>query len=176
MAEEGEAIYRAVGGAAPAGGDGHLLERWKEAAQGTGEGGKITARRIELGQMAVGKGEGVAPFAQHQPTLWGRAVVVDKGAAIHHGAAVRKLLGGNGIRRGVGYHHVGGDQHDTAAKLAKVLHHGAVEGQHHLAGVDDALRHLHPYRLAPFEALHGRVLIDLDPQFPRHPQQAAHQQ
>ncbi len=176
VTEEGEAIHRAIGGAAPAGGDGHLFERRKEAAQGAGEGGKITARRIKLGQMAVGKGEGVAPLAQHQPPLRGGAVVMHKGAAIHHGSAVRKLLGGQCIRRRVGYHHIGGDQHDTAAKLAKVLHHGAVEGQHHLAGTHLTLRRLHPRRLARLKALHGRVLIDLDPQLPRHPQQAAHQE
>ena len=89
---------------------------------------------------------------------------------------MRKLLGGQCIRRGVGDHHIGGDQHDTAAKLAKVLHHGAVEGQHHLAGTHLTLRCLHSRRLAPFEALHGGAFIDLDPPFTRHPQQAAHQQ
>ncbi|MNI31368.1 hypothetical protein D3C76_361540 [compost metagenome] len=87
-----------------------------------------------------------------------------------------ELLGGQRIRRGVGDHHIGGDQHYTAAKLAKVLHHGAVEGQHHLAGVDDGLWRLYPCRLSPFEALHGGTFVNLDPQFPRHPQQAAHQQ
>ena len=80
---------------------------------------------------------------------------MDKGAAIHHGAVVLKLLGGQCIRRGVGYHHIGGDQHYAAAKLAKVRNHGAVEGQHHLAGTHLTLRCLHPRRLARLKALHG---------------------
>ncbi|MNR05517.1 hypothetical protein D3C85_1215520 [compost metagenome] len=54
--------------------------------------------------------------------------------------------------------------------------HGAVEGQHHLAGTHDGLWRLHPCRLARLQALHGGMFIDLNTQFPRHPQQAAHQE
>ncbi|MNL36743.1 hypothetical protein D3C87_1588470 [compost metagenome] len=43
-------------------------------------------------------------------------------------------------------------------------------------GTHLTLRRLHPHRLACVEALHGGAFIHLDPEFPRHPQQAAHQQ
>ncbi|MNZ95896.1 hypothetical protein D3C78_1150670 [compost metagenome] len=57
-----------------------------------------------------------------------------------------------------------------------MIHHGAVEGQHHPPGLYFPLRGQDAGRLPRLQAQHGAIFIHLHPQLPGDPQQPAHQQ